>query len=205
MTDSQNETDETIIFQEGGGMASTQYGVAVAIVSSEDKEVYLSRRIDTPLFPKKWQIVNGRLRVNEQSSEAALRVIERETGMKLGTEKRLHAVDPISLSEINCFYYVYLLALKNGETPDLKENKFRSEWRKFKLGNAVVLDLIPGTRSIINHLLKSYMKYNIEKSKKIQRLPTTDNYERYTKPIGDCGNSNNGYVDEQIQLSMFRT
>jgi ADP-ribose pyrophosphatase YjhB (NUDIX family) len=133
----------------------TIYGTAIGLF--DGKEVYLSRRIDTPLYPKKWQFVNARLKASEQSQAGAIRVVEDQTGIQL-TNDRLCYVHAITIADTNEFYYVYLVHLRPGEKPINSDTKYRSEWKKFKLENAVVLDLVPGVRTILRKLLRCLIK-----------------------------------------------
>jgi ADP-ribose pyrophosphatase YjhB (NUDIX family) len=118
------------------------------------EEIYLSRRVDTPIFPKKWQFVNGPLRGQEESKEAALRVLEEQTGI-YATKDRLHFLHSIQLTETEEFYYLFLMHLRPTEAPiqQVVYKKFYSDWRAFKLEKAVVLDLVPGIRTPIRKLL----------------------------------------------------
>ena len=142
---------------------ATMYGAAIGLF--DGKEVYLSRRIDTPQFPKKWQFVNARLRPSEQSQSGAIRVVEDQTGIQL-TNDRLHYVNAITLTDTHEFYYVYLVHLRADEKPINSDTKYRSEWKKFKLENAVVLDLVPGIRTILRRLLRCLIK--VEEMEKAQ-------------------------------------
>lgn len=133
----------------------TLYGAAIGLFKGD--EVILSRRIDTPKFPKKWQFCNGRLRGQEQSQDAAIRIVKEQTGIQLD-KKQLHYINSISLAESHEFYYVYLVHLKDDEKPTNTDTKYRSNWRQFKLGNACVLDLVPGIRNILRKLLSCLIK-----------------------------------------------
>lgn len=142
---------------------ATRYGAAIGLF--QGKEIFLSRRVDTPLFAKKWQIVNARLKGIEQSQEGAIRIVEDQTGIQL-TRDRLHYISSITLSDTAEFYYVYLVHLKDGETPINSDTKYRTEWKKFKLENAVVLDLVPGIRPVLRKLLRCLIKVEaLEKNK----------------------------------------
>jgi 8-oxo-dGTP pyrophosphatase MutT (NUDIX family) len=131
---------------------STRYGVAIGLV--KDKEIYLSRRAEVVMFPKKWQFVNGRMRGAELSRDAAVRIIESETGIVINKE-RLHDTGTLTVDESGEFYYVYLVHLNEGECPSISSETFHGAWRAFPLPSAVVLDLVPGLRKVLRGLYRA--------------------------------------------------
>lgn len=142
----------------------TKYGAAVGLIKGE--EIFLSRRVDTPVFANKWQFANGRLRGEEDSKAAACRIVEEQTGI-FTTPDRLHFLHAIQLTEVDEFYYLYLLHLKPVEAPILQEvyKKYFSDWRSFKLDKAVVLDLVPGIRVPIRKLLITLLRLKSEETR----------------------------------------
>lgn len=177
-----------------------KYGVIVILV--QDEEIFLSRRLDTPTYNKKWQFINGKMHVGEVSIEAATRIIEKETGLVIDKE-RLHFTSSLSIAEIHEFYYIYIVSLSitekvNHELVDPQ----RTEWRPFELQKAAILDLAPGLRQIVIKMYSSLMKWKhqgaavktnnskIDKSK-TQKLPTVSisqeqqQQEQYVQ--GCCG------------------
>lgn len=151
----------------------TRYGVCVGLV--KDREIYLSRRIDTKTFPKKWQIVNGYLKDGfELSYDAATRIIEQETGIHIDSP-RMFSAKTLTLPGSSEFYYVFLVHLAEDETPapvDEKEMN-HSEWKSFPLDKAIVLDMVPGLRKIIRSLKLSLKKYEEGNKKATQKIDTT--------------------------------
>ena len=130
---------------------NTVYGVVVCLV--KNKQVYLSRRIDTTLFSKKWQFLNTWMRGSQSSFEAAINLVERETGIVI-TRDRLFFASSISLTSLHEFYYIYLVNLKDDEIVVDIEDKHRSPWKPFPLLGAIVLDVVPAIRPILRKLLK---------------------------------------------------
>ena len=141
--------------------SKTKYGAAIGLIKGE--EIFLSRRVDTPLYAKKWQFANGRLRGEEDSKEAACRIVEEQTGI-FTTPDRLHYLHLTQLTDIDECYYTFLLNLRPTECPVLQElyKKFFSDWRAFKLEKAVVLDLVPGIRVPIRKLLVTLLRLKSE-------------------------------------------
>ena len=166
---------------------STRYGVAVGLF--KDKKVYLSRRSEKTIFPKKWQFVNGRMKGAELSHAAAVRIVEEHTGIIL-TPERLHDIGNITVDESGEFYYVYLVHLQDGECPINFDNKFNfyGNWRAFSMESSIVLDLVPGLRNILRKLYKCLMKIEGEKA-----LTTEEMIEA------------NKVYDEQEQRSMIES
>lgn len=137
----------------------TIYGTIVIVTQGE--KVLLSRRLETPMYSKKWQLINGRMHGgNEASSDTAVRVLERETGIQLPKEELIF-MGSLTLSEIHQFYYIYAVNIPIA-TPlsddSKKQTKHRSDWRFFNLNNAVVLDVAPGIRSILIKLASGLNK-----------------------------------------------
>ena len=141
-----------------------RYGVAVGLF--KDKEVLLSRRIDTPLFSKKWQFVNGNVKFEEDSKDSAVRLVEDQTGIKID-KTQLYYSHTITIGETKEFYYIYLVHLKDTDIPSNTDTKYRSDWKIFSLKNAVVLDLVPGIRPILRKLLRCLIKVELENLAKI--------------------------------------
>ena len=146
----------------------TRYGVAVGLI--KDKAIYLSRRIDTPMFPKKWQFVNGWLWGSEQSQDAALRVVETQTGIKIEKD-RLNYINSLTVTESNEFYYIYLVHLEDSETPTNTDIKYRSDWKLFPLEAASILDLVPGLRTIIRRTRIALVRVEA-----MEKAAKTENY-----------------------------
>ena len=142
---------------------SPLYGVAVALV--KDKRVFLSRRMNTVILPKKWQFINTRITGIEQSQDSAVRVVEDETGVKLSKD-RLYYTSYLSLPQLKEYYYLYLVGLRADETPIEIKNNFRSSWRSFKIDDALVLDVIPGIREILKKMSVSLKAWELLKGKK---------------------------------------
>ena len=137
-------------------MANTIYGAAVGFFRG--KEVYLCRRIDTPLFPKKWQFANGRLHGTEQSQDAAVRIMAEQTGIKID-RSRLNYVTSLTINETNEFYYIYLVHLEDSEIPVNMDMVYKSDWKLFSMKASVVLDLVPGIRHILLKLHRALIKF----------------------------------------------
>jgi len=76
-------------------MANTLYGAAVVLI--KNKQIYLSRRTEKVMFPKKWQFINGRLRNMEQSMDTAERLVEEQTKLKID-RRRLYFATNITVS-----------------------------------------------------------------------------------------------------------
>jgi len=144
----------------------TLYGVLIGLV--QNKRVYLSRRLKVQLYPGKWQLINGHIRTGEeQSADASVRIVERDTGLKLD-RNRFHYVHSVFIKEINEFYYVHLVHLKEDETPVSTENTVVSALKSFKIADAVVLDVIPSVRSILKRLNASLVVYE-SKMKRLEK------------------------------------
>ncbi len=149
----------------------TRYGAAIGLFKG--KEIYLSRRIDVPLFPKKWQFVNGGLKGSEQSLDAAMRVVAEQTGITID-KSRLHYITGIPCTQTNEYYYVYLVHLQDLEIPVNTDIQHRSDWRLFSLESAIVLDVVPGLRHILVKARRGLLKLEAETDPK--RYESTDNY-----------------------------
>ena len=152
-------------------MGDTLYGAAIGLF--KDKGVYLSRRIDTPLFPKKWQFLNGGMKDGENGHNSSIRIAEEQTGIKLD-DSRLHYITSINITQTNEFYFVYLVYLKNAEIPVNNCPKHCSDWKLFTLDAAVVLDLVPGVRHILLKLNKALHRVELE-----IKVKDTDGEETY--------------------------
>jgi 8-oxo-dGTP pyrophosphatase MutT (NUDIX family) len=149
----------------------TRYGTAIGLFKG--KEIYMSRRIDVPLFPKKWQFVNGRLKGAEQSLDAAVRIVKDQTGITVD-KSRLHYVTGIPYTATNEYYYVYLVHLQDSEIPVNTDSAHRSDWKLFVLGAAIVLDVVPGLRHILVKAHKGLLKVEAESDP--NRYESTDTY-----------------------------
>jgi 8-oxo-dGTP pyrophosphatase MutT (NUDIX family) len=149
----------------------TRYGAAIGLFRG--KEIYMSRRIDVPLFPKKWQFVNGRLKGSEQSLDAAIRILQEQTGIKID-KSRLHYITGIPYAVTNEYYYVYLVHLQDLEIPVNTDIEHRSDWKLFSLEAAIVLDVVPGLRHILVKARRGLLKAEEESDPK--RYESTDNY-----------------------------
>jgi 8-oxo-dGTP pyrophosphatase MutT (NUDIX family) len=148
-----------------------RYGTAIGLFKG--KEVYLSRRIEVPLFPKKWQFANGRLKGGEQSLDAAIRVVEEQTGIKID-KSRLNYVTGIPYTATNEYYYAYLVHLEDSEIPANTDKKYRSDWRLFDLESAIVLDVVPGLRRILVKTRRALLK--VEEESDQNHNESTDTY-----------------------------
>lgn len=182
---------------EGG--VKTRYGVIVIL--TQDEEVLMSRRLDTPQYAKKWQLPNGRMHGNEASSDACVRVLERETDIKLPKDE-FSFIGSLTLAQIGEFYYVYAVNIPITTTlsdASRKETKHRSDWRFFELDRAVVLDAAPGVRSMLLKLSTSLykVKHNLDKAptsldkSKTQklpviRIPTQEQEQQFAMAQGCC-------------------
>ena len=149
---------------------ATRYGVVVGLVKGT--EIYLSRRIDDKkfAFPKKWQFLNGYLKETlEISIEAAHRTVLEETGINIH-KNRFYFLNSITVGKE--FYYIYLVHLKDDETPiEIDEKVFgHSNWKAFPLDKAVVLDLVPCLRTILRKLLKTLAIAERGKMKETQKI-----------------------------------
>ena len=160
-----------------------RYGVIIGLVTN-DKKIYLSRRIDTiKVYPKKWQLINDELKsVCESSLDAAARTIREETGINV-TTNRLHHINLLQLD--NQSYYIYMVHLAKGEIPfyidDIKIQRGmfnHTEWREFSLEQAVVLDLVPCLRSILRKLLTCMKKVeSLPKEKKTEAQIALESFD----------------------------
>jgi len=154
-------------------MGTTTYGVAVGLV--KDRGIYLSRRIDTPLFPKKWQFVNGAMKQGENGHTASIRIAQDQTGLIIAGSK-LHYIGSITIDAADEFYFVYLVHLKEHEVPTNNNGVTdRSDWKLFKMNAAVVLDLVPGLRHILFKLNKALLKVDLEIS--LKKTEHDDEYD----------------------------
>ena len=145
----------------------TKYGAAIGLFRG--KEIYMSRRIDVPLFPKKWQFVNGRLKGSEQSLDAAIRILQEQTGIKID-KSRLHYITGIPYTATNEYYYVYLVHLQDLEIPINTDIEHRSDWKLFSLEAAIVLEEYDCAS--INNIIKTcqtMLKYRNAKTSKAPR------------------------------------
>ena len=141
--------------------SNTLYGAAVVLI--KNKQIYLSRRTEKVMFPKKWQFINGRLRNMEQSMDTAERLVEEQTKLKVD-RRRLFFATNITVSESNEFYYVYILNLTADEVPLNTCDRWRGDWRIFPLDKASVLDVVPGIRPIIKALHRTLLKVEADKN-----------------------------------------
>jgi ADP-ribose pyrophosphatase YjhB (NUDIX family) len=157
--------------------ANSKYGVAVGLFKG--KEVYLSRRMDVLTFSKKWQIVNGYLndttKANELSQDAAIRILKDDTGLDIH-RNRLHYINLLDFAGER--YYLYLVHLNEGEEPKNKpfctgEPTIHSDWKLFPLDRAMVLDLVPGLRTVMRKLHKCLNKLEEDKKKTTQKIDTS--------------------------------
>lgn len=142
---------------------NTAYGVAVGLVNKKG-EIYLSRRIDTLHFSKKWQFANGRMRHDEDSKVAAARITKDETGLSL-PRNRFKFIQSINIDETNEFYYVFLAMVDDAEIPSIENKTNRSGWRSFTLAHAHALDSVPGLRPVIFSSAKARRRVNLEVGK----------------------------------------
>jgi len=145
-------------------MSSTIYGAAVALI--KNKQIYLFRRTEKVLFPKKWSFISARLRNTEQSMDTAARIITEQSSLKID-KRRLFFATNVTVEESNEFYYVYIVNLNNDEIPLNTCDRWRGDWRIFPLDKASVLDLVPGIRPIIRGLHRSLVKIETVESKPI--------------------------------------
>lgn len=139
------------------------YGVAVAVL--KNKEIYMSRRSEQMSLPKKWQLVYGKFKTGEQSSETARRLLNEQMSINIDRDDdRFFFAKTIHIKETSECYFIYLINLTEDEIPSDTCSHRRGAWRAFKLSAAVVLDVVPGTRIVIKKLLNTLTK--IEQTEK---------------------------------------
>jgi len=187
--------------------SNTLYGAAVVLI--KNKQIYLSRRTEKVMFPKKWQFINGRLRNMEQSMDTAERLVEEQTKLKVD-RRRLYFATNITVSESNEFYYVYILNLTADEVPLNTCDRWRGDWRIFPLDKATVLDVVPGIRPIIKALHRTLLKVESDKNfqwladqKRQQALigpPAPQQQQQHTTPEHILQQLSQG---EQLHLSKL--
>ncbi len=136
---------------------NTIYGVAVAVL--KDSKIFLSRRTEVVINPKKWQFVHGRLHKEEPSVNGAMRLVEDQMDVNITDCMRFKFVSSVSCCEGQEHYYMYLLNLKTEEEPINTCDRFRSDWRLFDLEHAETLDVLEGIRPIIRKLKKTKLKF----------------------------------------------
>lgn len=142
---------------EGTTPKHTIYGSAVGVI--KDRQIYLSRRTENVVRPKKWQIVHGVLRSGEQSMDAAIRILHDQTGILITDKYRMQFVGSINTDDKSENYFLYLLNLNPDETPKNTCERFRGDWRLFELEKAEVLDVLEGVRGVLKKLNRSLKKY----------------------------------------------
>ncbi len=136
---------------------NTIYGVAVGMVRYG--QVFLSRRTETVLYPKKWQFVNGRLKKGEVSVEAAMRVLADQTDIVINDRERFSFVKGISTNDHREFWFVYLVTLGDNDIPMNTCERFHGDWKPFDLERAEVLDVVDGIRPILRKMKKTKLKF----------------------------------------------
>lgn len=147
----------------------TIYGVMVGVVKNQ--QVYMCRRTDVlKHYPKKWQFVNGRLNNNEQSYDAAERVLRDWMGLEIH-RKRLTSVGTMKVDEINHFYYIYLLNLDKDEIPANTCSRWRDDWRLFTLDKAIPLDVIPCIRGVLKKMERNLNKAKLSEANRSPKYP----------------------------------
>jgi ADP-ribose pyrophosphatase YjhB (NUDIX family) len=133
---------------------NTMYGAAVVLVKGD--AIYLCRRGEGALvFPKKWQFVNTHLKHIETSIESAVRAIKEQTNLNVD-KQRLCFIDWLNIDSTNEYYYVHAVNLKPDEFPENTDSDVRGDWRAYPLNKAIVLDVVPGIRSIMIKLYRSH-------------------------------------------------
>lgn len=135
----------------------TIYGSEVGLI--KNRQIYLSRRTENVVRPKKWQLVHGVLRSGEQSMDAAIRILHDQTGLLITDKRRMQFVQSISTDDKSENYFLYLLNLEESENPQNTCERFRGDWRLFELEKAEVLDVLEGVRGVLKKLLRTRKKY----------------------------------------------
>ena len=153
-------------------MGRKSYGSSVGLI--KDKGIYLSRRIDTLLFSKKWQLINGLMQAGENGRTTAVRIINEQTGLVI-PDSRLYYMSSYDVEAANELYFIYLVCLQDNEVPENKESAYRSDWKFFKMEAAIVLDLIPGLRRFLFKLNRALLR--VETEQRINQKKQQYDYE----------------------------
>jgi len=136
---------------------NTIYGVAIGMV--KHGQVYLSRRKESVLYPKKWQFVNGRMRDDAHAVDEAARIFKDQTDISVKDKTRFIFVKGISSHEYREFYFTYLINLTEDEIPKNTCDRFHDDWRPFNLDKAEMLDVVDGLRPVLKQMKKTKSKY----------------------------------------------
>jgi len=130
---------------------TTKYGVVLAVL--KDGQIYMSQRTDSVTYPKKWNVISGMQRPDEQSIDTAYRLLT-EQMLIHAEKKRFHFVESIN-TVTNELFYVYLLSLNPLEVPCNTKKEYRNEWRLFPIKKSMILDVVPGIRNIVRNLFRA--------------------------------------------------
>lgn len=134
-------------------MEYTHYTVAVGLLLGN--RVYLSKRLNTPNFPNKWQFAGGKLEQGEDAMMGCIREVKEETGIDLSTDRLVYVHNIHGDPTIYCCY-LYYVVLRRDEVPMLTEYSKMTEWRLFTYDLASKLDLMPGLEEVIGWLQPKY-------------------------------------------------
>ena len=141
---------------------TTKYGVVLAVL--KDRQLYMSQRTENVTYPKKWNVISGMMKADEQSIDAVDRMLGEQMLIK-AEKKRFHFVESLN-TVTNELFYVYLLNLNPLEIPSDTKKEYRNEWRLFSVKKAMVLDVVPGIRNIVRNLFRAEFYARTEETDK---------------------------------------
>lgn len=130
------------------------YPLTVAVALVKGNRVYVSQRIGTKNFDKKWQFAGGKLEKNELPFDGGAREVKEETGLDIDPA-RLRLIGEVTEDVTTDKCYMYVVPLADFETPK-KMEELTSDWLLLPFDEVEKMDVMPGIKKVIETLKKIY-------------------------------------------------
>jgi mutator protein MutT len=117
----------------------------------KDGTVFLSRRAKSKKFPDIWQFPGGKVDNGETPLEGAARELKEEAGLSV-EHKRLKFINGFD-DGTGYVCYIYVLELRDNETPIHTEPEAMSDWHAMYIEEATQFDSMPGVKPILDYLI----------------------------------------------------
>jgi len=121
-------------------------------------KLWMSQRVNTPNFTRKWQFAGGKCGDNENPINACLRELKEETNLDIDIN-RLKYLGGIYNDPSTHSCYVYYVDLSDTEFPVRTENTM-TDWVLLSYEEALSKDLMPGLKESIEILKDQKYWYN---------------------------------------------
>ena len=140
-------------------MEYTKNTVACALRCGD--KLWMSKRINTPNFPDKWQFAGGKMDKGETNPiDASLREVKEETNLDIEISRLKYLSGIYGDPSTKCCY-VYYVELNEDEIPVRTENSM-TDWVLLSYDEAMAKDLMPGLTYTIRKLMDQSNWYKVK-------------------------------------------